>query len=90
MFQLSHHPFIVKLIATFKDKNCVYFLMEPSLGGELFNLMRTKRVLWESAARFYAASVVLVFEFMHGKNFIYRDLKPENLLLDEKRLPQSD
>eukprot|EP00457_Paulinella_chromatophora_P001484 gb/GEZN01001486.1/.p1 GENE.gb/GEZN01001486.1/~~gb/GEZN01001486.1/.p1 ORF type:complete len:977 (+),score=118.13 gb/GEZN01001486.1/:62-2992(+) len=82
MEQLNH-PFIVRLCGTFQDKNCLHFLMEPSLGGELFSLMRKNRILPEPAAKFYAGCVILAFEYMHSKNILYRDLKPENLLLGE-------
>jgi len=76
------HPFLIRLFGTFKDKNRLMFLLEPSLGGELFSVLRARTLFDEDTARFFAASVVLAFEFMHGKNIIYRDLKPENLLLD--------
>lgn len=52
--------------------------------GDFFTYLRTKGKLDENAARFYAAQVLLSFEYIHNLNIIYRDLKPENLLLDEK------
>eukprot|EP00479_Gromia_sphaerica_P010907 TRINITY_DN5182_c0_g1_i1.p1 TRINITY_DN5182_c0_g1~~TRINITY_DN5182_c0_g1_i1.p1 ORF type:complete len:178 (+),score=18.89 TRINITY_DN5182_c0_g1_i1:310-843(+) len=66
-----------------KQKPCSIFLLEVSLGGELFSLLRNKTVFSENTSRFYAACVVEAFECMHSKNIVYRDLKPENLLLDE-------
>jgi len=77
------HPFLVRLNGTFRDKNCLHFLMEASLGGELFTVLRNRTYFDEDTARFFAAAVVLAFEYMHSKDIIYRDLKPENLLLDE-------
>jgi len=76
------HPFLVKLHATFKDDLKLYFLLEPSLGGELFSLLSEKTFFDEPTSRFFAGCVILGFEYMHSKNMIYRDLKPENLLLD--------
>eukprot|EP01006_Ploeotia_vitrea_P037740 TRINITY_DN66166_c3_g2_i1.p1 TRINITY_DN66166_c3_g2~~TRINITY_DN66166_c3_g2_i1.p1 ORF type:complete len:811 (+),score=504.52 TRINITY_DN66166_c3_g2_i1:84-2435(+) len=81
MEQLNH-PFLIRLYTTYKDRDRLYFLLEPSLGGELFSVLRSRTFFDEDTARFYAASVVLAFEHMHSKNIIYRDLKPENLLLD--------
>jgi len=78
------HPFCIRLYATYKDKDRLMFLLEPSLGGELFSVLRQRTLFDEDTARFFAASVVLAFEYMHGKNIIYRDLKPENLLLDSE------
>jgi len=82
--QSLKHPFCIRLHNTYKDKNRLYFLLEPSLGGELFSVLRARTLFDEDTARFYAGSVVLAFEYMHSKNIIYRDLKPENLLLDDR------
>ena len=76
--------FIVKLYQTYNDSKYLYFLLEVVLGGELFTVLRQRTVFDESTARFYAGSVVCAFGYMHEKNVIYRDLKPENLLLDLK------
>lgn len=78
------HPFINKLFATFKDSRCVYFLLELCLGGELFGLIQNKGgQLSEDATRFYTACVASMFAYMHSFDIIYRDLKPENLLVDK-------
>ncbi len=82
MMTLFDHPFLIKLHATYKDKDRLYFLLEPSLGGELFSVLRERTLFDEETAKFYAASVILAFEYMHSLNIVYRDLKPENLLLD--------
>lgn len=81
---LNDHPFIVKLYRTFKDSSFLYFLLEPCLGGELFTTLRSRSRLDNNDARFYIASVLLAFEHMHSKHIIYRDLKPENLILDRE------
>lgn len=81
MMQMDH-PFLVNLITTYSDKDCLYFVLEAALGGELFPILRKMRVFPAKQARFYAAQVILCFEYLHKKDFIYRDLKPENLLLD--------
>jgi cGMP-dependent protein kinase len=70
-----NHPFIVKLYATYKDHDFLYFLLDVCLGGELFTLLRQRRCFDEETAKFYAASVVLAFEYMHERDVIYRDLK---------------
>jgi len=76
-----HHPFYVNLVTTFNSKNQLFFLLEPSLGGELFTVLRQHRFFHENTAKFYAAHIILGFECMHNKHYVYRDLKPENLLL---------
>jgi len=81
MMQLDT-PFLIRLYRTFKSANHLYFLQEVALGGELFNILRTRVRFDEPTARFYTACVVLGFEHMHKQDIIFRDLKPENLLLD--------
>jgi len=78
----NYCPFLVNLIATYKDELRVYFLLDVCLGGELFTILRRRRKFSEGTARFYTACVTLAFDFMHKQHIIYRDLKPENLVLN--------
>lgn len=80
MMQLDH-PLLAKLYATFRDSKYVYMMMDVALGGELWTLLRDRTKFGEKMVKFYVGCVVLAFEYMHNKNIIYRDLKPENLLL---------
>lgn len=77
------HPFCTRYVQSFQDHSTLYILQEWVCGGELFNQMQNDQTFKESAAKFYAAIVVCAIEHLHNYNIIYRDLKPENLLLDE-------
>lgn len=71
----SDHPYIVRMHAHFQDEHCIYFVMEFVAGGEFFSHLRSRGQLPEDTARFYAAQVVLAFEYLHSKDIVYRDLK---------------
>ncbi|KAK8050576.1 hypothetical protein PG994_012306 [Apiospora phragmitis] len=76
------HPFLITLWGTFHDCKNIYMVMDFVEGGELFSLLRKSGRFPNPVAKFYAAEVTLALEYLHTKNIIYRDLKPENLLLD--------
>jgi len=82
---LTHldHPFIVRLSGTFQDQKYLYMCLEYIVGGEFFTHLRKHGRFDQNASKFYATQIILVFEHMHKEDFIYRDLKPENLLLDK-------
>jgi len=75
------HPCIVTLHATLKSRWSLFCVIEPLLGGELFEHLRRVDTLPESHATFYVACVTSAFEYLHARHIAYRDLKPENLLL---------
>jgi len=81
---MMKHPFILALVQTYQDAGELYMLIELSLGGELFTLLAKRAPLFDKPAHFYVASVVSMFTYMHNLKVVYRDLKPENLLLDKK------
>lgn len=78
----TNSDFIIKLYRTFRDKKYLYMLTEVALGGELWSLLRDKGSFDTSATRFYSACVTEAFGHLHSRGIIYRDLKPENLVLD--------
>ncbi len=84
ILSLCSHPFIIKLEGAFMDDVKLYMILELALGGELFTLLHSREPARfdEPSARFYAANVVSAFFHLHDHKIAYRDLKPENLLLD--------
>ena len=77
------HPFLVECVQAMQDKKYVFFLMGLLPGGEILDLLEKYDKLPQEWVRFYGGTVVMVFEYMHQQKIAYRDLKPENLVLDE-------
>jgi len=76
------HPFVVVLHRVFCTPHHVHLLLELTSGGELFDTLRAAGSFEEGTARFYSAIVVSCFRYLHEQRIAYRDLKPENLLLE--------
>ena len=77
------HPFIVKMDYAFQNNNKLYFCLEYCPGGEFYYLLQNVqgRRFDEHLCKFFAASIVLALEYLHKMDILYRDLKPENVLL---------
>lgn len=84
-----HHPFIVQLRASFQDESYLYLLQDFCQGGELFSLLHkeTPICLPEESCRFYVACIADALWYMHCQDIVYRDLKPENVMLNHKGYP---
>ncbi|KAK2453905.1 serine/threonine-protein kinase tricornered [Trifolium repens] len=74
---------IVKLYCSFQDEENLYLIMEYLPGGDMMTLLMRKDILTEDEARFYVGETVLAIESIHKHNYIHRDIKPDNLLLDK-------
>lgn len=89
IMQQLHHPFLINLVQTYQDKEFIYMLVGLVQGGELFSLLHQTSYdgISEKDAKFYAAGILEGLSHMHRRNILYRDLKPENVLIDRDGYP---
>ena len=83
-FQEIKHPFLISLSWSCKDSSFLYLLFPYVCGGELFSYLRSAGRFSPSTTLFYSAEIVSALEYLHSLSVAYRDLKPENLLLDRQ------
>lgn len=78
------HPFIVGLDFAFQTSKRLFLILEYCPGGDLSQLIQRERFLSEDRARFYMAEILLALEELHKRDIIFRDLKPDNVVLDSE------
>ena len=76
-------PFIVEIKFAFQDKENLYIITEFLQGGELFFHLHKEKRFTNDKAKFYVAEIVVAIEYLHKKKIVYRDLKPENVLISD-------
>jgi len=79
---LADTPWVVKLFYSFQDDKHLYLVMEYLPGGDLMTILMKYDILTEEQTRFYFAETALAIHSVHELNYVHRDLKPDNILLD--------
>lgn len=80
----TRHPFIVNLNFAFQTRSKLFLILDFCPGGDLGKILQRERKFTEDRARIYACEILLALEDLHKRDIIYRDLKPDNVVLEEE------
>ena len=83
VLSLSNHPFIVKLNFAFQTSSKLFLILDYCPGGDLSKHLYYEKRFKEQRAKFYICEVLLALEDLHKRDIIFRDLKPDNVVLDD-------
>ena len=84
ILSLIHHPFIVKLNFAFQTSTKLFLVLEYCPNGDLAKHLLIEKRFCEKRAKYYLCEILLALEYLHKKDVIFRDLKPDNIVLDEE------
>mmetsp|Transcript_8181 Transcript_8181/g.18249 ORF Transcript_8181/g.18249 Transcript_8181/m.18249 type:complete len:562 (+) Transcript_8181:131-1816(+) len=89
LLRMTDNQFLMKLVKTFESKDEFHLLTELITGCQLYSAIRMiSKALSRIQAQFYVGCLVLAIEALHSKDIVYRDLKPENVMLDAQGYPK--
>ena len=77
------HPSIIKFLSFYQDDKYLYLAFEFIPGGDLFTLLKAENNLSIEQSQFYLGQIIFALEYLHSRNIIYRNLKPENILINK-------
>ena len=84
VLSITKHPFIVGLNYAFQTKDKLFLILDYCPGGDLGKALGREKRFSEEKARLYLAEVLLALEDLHRRDIIFRDLKPDNVVIDSE------
>jgi serine/threonine protein kinase len=88
LLEMMHHPNIVSVVEVIYEDALIYVVMEYCSGGELFQFIVDRGRMREHDSRQMFAGLVSALTYMHARGVAHRDVKPENILLDDAFVPK--
>ncbi|CAD8197720.1 unnamed protein product [Paramecium pentaurelia] len=84
VLSVSSHPFIVKLRYAFQTQDKLFMILDYCPGGDLGQILTKQKRLSEDLVKLYMCEIILALEDLHKRDIIFRDLKPDNIVLDSE------